>query len=142
MVELGKVVVTARDIHKWFGNAHVLRGVDLDVREHETVGIIGRSGSGKTTLLRCLNFMEEATVGRVKAADRVPFIEDGVIAEEGPPEQILDHPQDERTRQFLRRFLTHDKIAHSQSGPSSGVAPTAPATLPGVSAADPHTIGG
>jgi polar amino acid transport system ATP-binding protein len=40
-----------------------------------------------------------------EAADRVVFMEGGVIVEQGPPEQLLDHPQDERTRQFLRRFL-------------------------------------
>ena len=39
------------------------------------------------------------------AADRVIFMQDGVIAEQGPPEQILEAPQDERTKRFLRRFL-------------------------------------
>ena len=39
------------------------------------------------------------------AADRVIFMEDGRILEQGPPEQVLDDPRDERTRQFLRRFL-------------------------------------
>ena len=40
-----------------------------------------------------------------EAADRVIFMEDGRIVEQGPPEQVLDDPRDERTRQFLRRFL-------------------------------------
>jgi ABC-type histidine transport system ATPase subunit len=40
-----------------------------------------------------------------EAADRVIFLEEGVIAEQGPPEQVLDEPQDRRTRAFLRRFL-------------------------------------
>ncbi len=39
------------------------------------------------------------------AADRVIFMEDGRIMEQGPPEQVLDDPRVERTRQFLRRFL-------------------------------------
>jgi polar amino acid transport system ATP-binding protein len=39
------------------------------------------------------------------AADRVIFMEDGRIVEQGPPEQVLDDPHVERTRQFLRRFL-------------------------------------
>jgi ABC-type polar amino acid transport system ATPase subunit len=64
-MELGEVVVSARGIEKFFGHNHVLRGVDLDVRQHETVMVIGRSGSGKTTMLRCLNFLEEPTVGTV-----------------------------------------------------------------------------
>ena len=63
---LGEVIVEARGIEKYFGDHHVLRGVDLDVHRREAVMIIGRSGSGKTTLLRCLNFLEEPTVGSVE----------------------------------------------------------------------------
>jgi len=63
---LGEVIVKARGIEKYFGDNHVLRGVDLDVHQREAVMIIGRSGSGKTTLLRCLNFLEEPTVGSVE----------------------------------------------------------------------------
>jgi ABC-type polar amino acid transport system ATPase subunit len=63
---LGEVIVEARGIEKYFGDNHVLRGVDLDVHQREAVMIIGRSGSGKTTLLRCLNFLEEPTVGSVE----------------------------------------------------------------------------
>ena len=63
MVALGDVVLEATGIEKYFGDHHVLRGVSLAVRKHETVMLIGRSGSGKTTFLRCLNFLEEPTVG-------------------------------------------------------------------------------
>ena len=69
MVALGEVVVSARNVEKYFGNLHVLRGVDLDVRQHETIMIIGRSGSGKTTFLRCLNFLEEPSAGDIRIAD-------------------------------------------------------------------------
>jgi ABC-type polar amino acid transport system ATPase subunit len=62
---LGEVIVRASGIEKYFGDNHVLRGVDLEVRRREAVMVIGRSGSGKTTLLRCLNFLEEPTVGSV-----------------------------------------------------------------------------
>ncbi len=63
---LGEIIVEARGIEKYFGTNHVLRGVDLNVRRREAVMLIGRSGSGKTTLLRCLNFLEEPTVGSVE----------------------------------------------------------------------------
>jgi phospholipid/cholesterol/gamma-HCH transport system ATP-binding protein len=43
---LGEVIVEARGIEKYFGNNHVLRGVDLDVHQREAVTVIGRSGSG------------------------------------------------------------------------------------------------
>jgi ABC-type polar amino acid transport system ATPase subunit len=63
---LGDVIVRARGIHKFFGKVHILRGIDLDVWEGEAVMLIGRSGSGKTTLLRCINFLEEPTLGSVE----------------------------------------------------------------------------
>jgi len=63
---LGEVIVDARGIEKYFGTHHVLRGIDLKVRRRQAVMLIGRSGSGKTTLIRCLNFLEEPTVGSVE----------------------------------------------------------------------------
>jgi polar amino acid transport system ATP-binding protein len=63
---LGEVIVNASGIEKYFGSHHVLRGMDLEVRRREAVMIIGRSGSGKTTFLRCINFLEEPTIGYVE----------------------------------------------------------------------------
>jgi len=63
---LGEVIVRTEGIEKYFGDNHVLRGVNLEVRQREAVMIVGRSGSGKTTLLRCINFLEEPTVGWVE----------------------------------------------------------------------------
>jgi ABC-type polar amino acid transport system ATPase subunit len=63
---LGEVIVQTHAIEKYFGDNHVLRGVDLEVRRREAVMIVGRSGSGKTTLLRCINFLEEPTAGWVE----------------------------------------------------------------------------
>jgi ABC-type polar amino acid transport system ATPase subunit len=65
-VALGDVIVRATGVEKYFDRTAVLRGVDLEVRQHETVMIIGRSGSGKTTLLRCINFLEEPTAGSIE----------------------------------------------------------------------------
>jgi ABC-type polar amino acid transport system ATPase subunit len=62
---LGDVIVRVTGLEKYFGDNHVLRGVDLEVRQREAVMVIGRSGSGKTTLLRSINFLEEPTVGTV-----------------------------------------------------------------------------
>jgi ABC-type polar amino acid transport system ATPase subunit len=46
-----------------------------------------------------------------EAADRVVFMEGGVVVEQGPPEQVLTNPQEEATQHFLRRFLTPDQHA-------------------------------
>ncbi|HVT71087.1 MAG TPA: amino acid ABC transporter ATP-binding protein [Trebonia sp.] len=54
-----------RGLHKSFGRAEVLRGIDLSVAPHEVICLIGASGSGKSTLLRCVNLLEPATAGEI-----------------------------------------------------------------------------
>jgi len=52
-------------LHKSFGMLEVLKGIDLEVAEHEVVCLIGSSGSGKSTLLRCINLLEPIDAGRI-----------------------------------------------------------------------------
>jgi len=59
-------VVRAIGVQKFYGGNHVLKGVTLEVYPSETICLIGKSGSGKSTLLRCINFLEEPTVGTVE----------------------------------------------------------------------------
>ncbi|HSB38724.1 MAG TPA: amino acid ABC transporter ATP-binding protein [Gaiellaceae bacterium] len=56
-------------VHKSFGDNEVLRGIDLEVAEHEVVCLIGASGSGKSTLLRCVNLLEPLDAGRIWLGD-------------------------------------------------------------------------
>ena len=58
-------VLEVQGVTKSYGDAEVLRGVDVDVREHEAVALIGASGSGKSTLLRCIDLLEEIDDGDV-----------------------------------------------------------------------------
>ena len=58
-------VVRITNLHKRFGDNHVLRGIDLAVERGEVVCIIGPSGSGKSTLLRCVNMLEQPSDGTV-----------------------------------------------------------------------------
>lgn len=58
-----KIVVT--NLHKYFENNEVLKGVDAVIHEGEVVCVIGPSGSGKSTFLRCLNKLEELTSGKI-----------------------------------------------------------------------------
>lgn len=53
------------DIHKSFGPVEVLRGISLSISAGEVVCIVGPSGSGKSTLLRCINFLEQPTLGTI-----------------------------------------------------------------------------
>jgi polar amino acid transport system ATP-binding protein len=57
--------LTLENVHKSFGKVEVLKGIDLDVAEHEVVCLIGASGSGKSTLLRCVNLLEPLDRGRI-----------------------------------------------------------------------------
>jgi general L-amino acid transport system ATP-binding protein len=58
-------IIVARDVHKWFGQLHVLRGIDLTVEAGEVVVIFGASGSGKSTFIRTINRLEEHQRGQI-----------------------------------------------------------------------------
>ncbi len=58
-------MISIKQVHKKFGQLHVLKGIDLEIKEREVVVIIGPSGSGKSTLLRCINYLEEPTEGNI-----------------------------------------------------------------------------
>ncbi|MEY3733298.1 MAG: hypothetical protein RL347_657 [Actinomycetota bacterium] len=57
--------LSVESVWKSFGTESVLRGIDLDVHEHEVVVLIGASGSGKSTLLKCINGLEPVDAGRI-----------------------------------------------------------------------------
>ena len=58
-------VIIFDKVNKWFGDFHVLRDIDLDVRRGEKIVICGPSGSGKSTLIRCINRLEEHQKGKI-----------------------------------------------------------------------------
>ena len=58
-------MIRTENLHKSFGDLHVLRGVDQTIRKGEVVSIIGPSGGGKSTFLRCLNLLEKPEEGKI-----------------------------------------------------------------------------
>ncbi|MDD1784256.1 amino acid ABC transporter ATP-binding protein [Enterovibrio sp. ZSDZ35] len=62
-------MIEIRNLSKRFGDAEVLKHIDLDVKQGEIVVIIGPSGTGKSTLLRCLNFLESPTTGEIQIGE-------------------------------------------------------------------------
>jgi general L-amino acid transport system ATP-binding protein len=58
-------IIICRDVHKWFGNFHALKGINLTVHKREVVVIFGPSGSGKSTFIRCINRLEEHQRGQI-----------------------------------------------------------------------------
>ena len=61
----GARAIEVRDLHKYFGDNEVLKGIDFHVEDGQVVCVIGPSGSGKSTLLRCVNRLEEPTSGTI-----------------------------------------------------------------------------
>ena len=62
-------VIKITDLHKKFGDLHVLKGIDEHIKKGEVVVVIGPSGSGKSTFLRCINLMEVPTKGKILVED-------------------------------------------------------------------------
>ena len=63
--EIGDPIIKITDMHKWFGEFHVLKEINLEVARQERIVICGPSGSGKSTLIRCINRLEEHQRGKI-----------------------------------------------------------------------------
>ena len=72
-------VLEVKDLHAWYGESHVLHGVDLEVRAGETVALLGRNGAGKTTTLKSI-------MGMVERKGTVRF--EGKDLSSAPPEVV------------------------------------------------------
>ncbi len=64
-IETSENIIEIRDMHKWYGDFHVLNDINLDVKTKERIVICGPSGSGKSTLIRCINRLEEHQRGSI-----------------------------------------------------------------------------
>ncbi len=63
--ENAEVMIEVRDLHKYFKDLHVLRGISTRITRGEVVAVMGPSGSGKSTFLRCMNRLEEPSSGQI-----------------------------------------------------------------------------
>ena len=61
----GESIIVVRDVHKWFGDFHVLKGINMEVKKGEKIVIFGPSGSGKSTFIRTINLLEEYLRGQI-----------------------------------------------------------------------------
>ncbi len=102
---MSEVILRVESLHKYFGDHHVLRGIDLEVRRGETVCMIGSSGSGKSTFLRCINFMEHPSAGRITNQGQVIGRERG--SRDGAP--VFEYRESE-----LVRLRTHIGMVFQQ----------------------------
>jgi general L-amino acid transport system ATP-binding protein len=69
MTQDSHAIITVKDVHKWYGNFHALKGINLDVKRREVIVIFGPSGSGKSTFIRTINRLEEHQRGTIIVDD-------------------------------------------------------------------------
>lgn len=74
-------MIKVENIHKYFDQQHVLKGINLSIKKGEVVTILGPSGSGKSTLLRCVNFLEQPTSGLVEINGKSVDVESATKAD-------------------------------------------------------------
>ena len=60
-----ELMIEMKNVHKWFGELHVLNDINLEINKGEKIVICGPSGSGKSTLIRCINRLEEHQEGNI-----------------------------------------------------------------------------
>lgn len=64
-------VIEIQGLNKWFGEHHVLKGIDMAIMPSDVVCVIGASGSGKSTLLRCVNYLETYDQGEIRVGGQL-----------------------------------------------------------------------
>src|SRR5476649_2634807 len=65
VTEPKKMMITLQDVNKWYGQFHVLKNINLNVKSGERIVLCGPSGSGKSTTIRCINHLEEHQQGLI-----------------------------------------------------------------------------
>lgn len=64
--DIEEYIIEVKNLHKYFGSNHILKGIDIKIKKGELISIIGKSGCGKTTFLRCLNCLEILDRGSIR----------------------------------------------------------------------------
>ena len=72
---MSEPIIICRDVHKWYGEFHALKGVDMEVQPGEVIVIFGPSGSGKSTFIRTINRLEKHDYGQI-IVDDIELTED------------------------------------------------------------------
>jgi len=65
MTQETDAIISVQDVHKWYGDFHVLKGINMEVKRREVIVIFGPSGSGKSTFIRTINRLEEHQRGKI-----------------------------------------------------------------------------
>ncbi len=65
MTESATTMITVQDVHKWYGDFHALKGINMNIKQGEVIVIFGPSGSGKSTFIRTINRLEDHQRGEI-----------------------------------------------------------------------------
>ncbi|MEG0858431.1 MAG: ATP-binding cassette domain-containing protein [Pseudomonas sp.] len=95
--------LVVENIHKQYGNKHVLKGVSLTAQTGDVISIIGSSGSGKSTFLRCINFLEKPDAGTIRLGNEEVRLGSDRLGQL----KVLDHRQLQRVRTRLAMVFQH-----------------------------------
>ncbi len=68
-------IIEIKNLNKWYGDFHVLKDIDLNVKKGEIIVVCGPSGSGKSTLIRCINYLEQFQEGQI-IVDGIELVDD------------------------------------------------------------------
>ncbi|WP_078650412.1 amino acid ABC transporter ATP-binding protein [Streptomyces rimosus] len=101
-------MVKAEGVHKSFGAAHILKGIDLEVAPREVFCLIGPSGSGKSTFLRCINHLEKINAGRLSVDGELV----GYREANGKLYELRDHEVSARRRDIGMVFQRFNLFPH------------------------------
>jgi len=71
---VGDAIISVRDLHKWYSGVHALKGVSLDFRRGEALGLVGDNGAGKSTLINILSGVHRADQGEIQVEGRAVSI--------------------------------------------------------------------
>ena len=71
---MGDAIISVRDLHKWYSGVHALKGVSLDFKRGEALGLVGDNGAGKSTLINILSGVHRADQGEIKVEGRAVSI--------------------------------------------------------------------
>lgn len=94
-------MLKASNIHKSFGNHHVIKGISLEAKKHDVISILGSSGSGKSTFLRCLNLLEVPEKGQIFVKGEEIGFKDQTRKSQFQTRLPANHKQVEKIRQKL-----------------------------------------
>jgi len=129
-MDSGRAVVKVENLHKYFGDLEVVRGVNMEIHEGELVVMFGRSGAGKSTVLRCINFLEDPTSGSIEV--------DGIRLEGGH----RTHHKREQIRQLrIRTGMVFQQFNLFPHMTALHNVIEGPVTVKGLPAADARAMG-